>query len=122
MNTKTLIKGETKERISKGIVLAFFAVLFLYGCFTFDDYGISSDEPLQRRHSLVMYNDLFLSKEEYITDTVDTRELPTLEEYGVNYGVILQLPLIMMEHWNGFEMTHLEIYAMRHLQGQIISL
>ncbi len=115
MKRNGILEVLKKENISKLVVILFFAMLMIYGCMTFDDYGISSDEPIQRHHSIVMYNDLFLKNETYRTDTINTEELPTLKQYGVQYGVILQLPLVWIEHINDFEMTHLEIYAMRHL-------
>lgn len=104
-----------QEKISKLFIVVFFSLLLLYGGLIYDDYGISSDEPIQRHHSIVMYNDLFLKDETYQTLTINTEELPTLKQYGVPYGVILQLPLVWVEHMNDFEMTHLEIYEMRHL-------
>ena len=115
MKKSGLIEVLKKEKISRVVVVLFFALVMLYGALTYDDYGISSDEPIQRHHSIVMYNDLFLKDETYQTLTINTEELPTLKEYGVPYGVILQLPLVWVEHMNDFEMTHLEIYEMRHL-------
>ncbi len=105
---------KTAEKQSGKIVLLFFALFFLYGCFVSDDYGISADESVQRNHSLVMYNELFLKGKEYDTQTINTASLPPLREYGANYGVILQLPLVFAEHMRGFEMTYQEIYTMRH--------
>jgi hypothetical protein len=98
----------------KTLVIVFFALLFVYGCMTFNDYGISSDEEVQRYHSLVTYHELFLQNEEYQTATIDTTTIPTLSDYGVQYGVILQLPLVFIEHMNHFEMTYQEIFSMRH--------
>jgi len=95
-------------------VILFFILLFVYGCKAFDGYGISTDEQVQRGHSLVMYNDLFLKDKEYTTATVNTENLPTMKEYGVSYGVILQLPLVFVEHMNDFEMSYQEIFTMRH--------
>lgn len=112
MNAEKNSKNNSKTRGK--IAILFFALLFVCGCLVFDDYGISSDEAYQRNHSLVMYNELFLKGKEYHTQTVDTESLPSLKEYGMNYGVILQLPLIFVEHLNGFEMTYREIYMMRH--------
>lgn len=102
-------------RYDEWIVILFFVLFFLFGCLTYKDYGISSDEAVQRRHSLVTYNELFLKDQVYQTPTVDTEALPPLKEYGINYGVILQLPLVFIEHLNHFEMTYQEIYTVRHL-------
>lgn len=112
LDKENWMSAHNKGRLA---TVLFFALLFLYGCLTFDDFGISSDEYLQRNHSLVMYNDLFLQDKEYKTATVDTTELPSLENYGTNYGVILQLPLVFAEHMNDFEMSYQEIFMMRHL-------
>ncbi len=121
------MKIETKEtstfeffRKNSLIAVIFsFLLFFIYGCLTFDDYGIAVDEATQRYHSLVVYNDLFLNGKEYQTNTVDTTTLPSLDEYGTNYGVILQLPLIFIEHLTGFQMTWSQIFSMRHLYNFI---
>lgn len=103
---------QAAEKYSRRLVVLFFALLFLYGCLAYDDYGLSADEPVQRRHSVVMYNDMVLKDQEYKTITIDTEKLPS---YRTAYGTILQLPLVFIEHMNGFEMTYEEIYSMRHL-------
>lgn len=99
---------------SYGIIL-FFTCFLLYGLCVYRDYGLTSDDEAQRYHSIVTYNDMVLGDREYVTKSIDTTELPSMSEYSANYGVIMQLPLVLIEHLNGFEYTYLEIFQMRHL-------
>lgn len=100
------------EKHSKKIVLLFFVLLFIYGCIAGNDYGINTDESLQRRHSLATYIHLFMKDKDYHTATFDSDEV---KKYGMTaYGSSLQLPLVFIEHLNDFEMTYQEIYTMRH--------
>ena len=100
------------EKNSKILVLLFFILLFIYGCAAGNDYGINTDEALQRRHSLATYIHLFLQDEDYHTATFDSDEV---KKYGMTaYGSTVQLPLVFIEHLNDFEMTYEQIYTMRH--------
>ena len=85
-------KYDRKTYIQRGIVFLFFSLFLFYGLLVFDDYGVSWDEPVQRYHSLVTYNDVVLGDTEYNTTYIETEDLPPIEEYGSNYGVIRQLP------------------------------
>ena len=112
----TLEKNNEKKHgnFRWGVVL-FFSLFLIYGLLTYDDYGISWDEPVQRHHSLVTYNALALRGEEYKTDTIDTSTIEDLSTYGANYGVILQLPTVLIEHIFDFELTYEQVFHIRHL-------
>ncbi len=100
---------------NKLFIIIFFSFFLIYGLLTVDNYGISSDEPTQRYHSLVTYNELFLKNQTYVTETIDTTKLPDLSEYGANYGTILQLPLVFIEHLFDFTLSYDQIFLVRHI-------
>ncbi len=110
-----------KKKITRLAVLLFFIVVLVVGIVIHSDYGVSVDEPFQRRHSLVNY--------QYINKVVLNRTIPYLEdmnnadlpEYAAKqYGVALQLPMVLIEDINHFEMTDFEIYQMRHMYNFLI--
>lgn len=88
-------------------------MFFLYGCITFKDYGLSMDETVQRRHSLVNYKYLVPSVEQFSTESVDFSRIPDLVNYGL-YGVAIQLPMVALEHLFRFELSQQQIFLMRH--------
>ncbi|WP_026506349.1 hypothetical protein [Butyrivibrio sp. MC2013] len=99
-------------------VILFFAVYFLAGIMAYKDYGISTDEAVQRRHSLVTYK--------YINEVIFDRkidqlsEYPSLEEYNSYYGVALQLPLVLIEDLYNFSLPTRTVYLIRHLATFLI--
>lgn len=113
MNMANKIYSKVKKN-SKWVVIVFFILFFVYGCFTFKDYGISGDEGLQRNHSLVMYKYLVPSVSEIVTDTVNFPVLPDPKTYGVYYGVAIQLPTVAIEHLFHFELELQTVYLIRH--------
>ena len=115
MNKVSLREKERKktELLQKLTVVLFFSLFLLYGLICYTDYGISWDEPVQLRHSKVTYKALFLKGQEFYGNTMEG--IPDLESYGSNYGVILQLPMVFLEHLADFEMPYLEVFQMRHL-------
>lgn len=79
--------------------------VLLYGVKSYGRFGATYDDPYQRYHTIVTYNALFLQGQTYQTDTIDTETIPTLEEYGVNYGTLVQLPTIWWEHIHVFSLS-----------------
>lgn len=115
------LSDKNKRILSRVIVLVFFAVVLFTGFNIYKDYGVSVDEPMQRRHSLVNY--------EYINEKLLGRDVPYVRERGYDklenynarqYGVALQLPMVLVEDINNFQMTDFEIYQMRHLFNFLI--
>ena len=47
--------NENKDRYFKYLFIAYILVYIFIGVLTFKDYGISTDEEVQRKHSLVSY-------------------------------------------------------------------
>ncbi len=104
-----------KKKISSVCVLLFFAVLFLYGCFAFNDYGISVDEDVERNTSLVTYKHLVPSVSDLVTDSVNFPEIEALDSYiDRYYGVAVQLPTVAAEHLFGFRLPLRTVYLIRH--------
>lgn len=104
-----------KKDIFSAFIILFFIAYFIVGNMIYQDYGLTPDDARQRYHSLVTYNQLFLQNQEYVTDVVDTNTIPGLNEYGVFYGVFLQLPMILIEHLKGFQWTYMQVFHIRHL-------
>ena len=87
------------QKVNK-FVLIFFVLYFFIGTIIFDDYGISWDEPYQRQ---IGYVNL-----EYIRG--DNSLLIFNDKY---YGVIFELPLVIIERIFNLTDTR-EIYFIRH--------
>lgn len=116
--------GGQKSNLSLGniCIIIVFALILFWGLAVVKDYGISSDEMIQRQHSLVNYqyvNETLFDREiDYIKDQKDVvsgQPLPKLDEYFYRfYGVSLQLPMVAIEDANGFQMNNQDIILMRH--------
>lgn len=89
------------------VVSAFFLVLLLIGLSIFDDYGVSWDEKIQRHHGLVSFGYVFKGSKDLV-------------DYPYRYyGVIFQMPLIIIEKLLGLEDSR-DIYLLRHLATFIL--
>lgn len=99
-----------KEKLSgylPGIVL--FAIAVLIGFFTWQDYGIAWDEPLQRGPGVLSYEYMFHGKMDLFTKETD------------NHGAGFEVPLVMLEKWLGYTDKH-DIYLMRHMVTHLLFL
>ena len=107
-----------RQKIQKNLPHILFILilsgLLLYGIKSYGDFGITYDDYYQRYHTLVTYNALFLQDETYVTESVNTAALPTLEQYGVSYGTLVQLPTIWWEHIHDFTLSLDEAIQSRH--------
>lgn len=79
-----------------------FVVLIIFGLSNYKDYGMSWDEPAQRRIGKISYDYLFN----------DDQSLKTFKD--ADYGVGIELPLFMIEKVLNLQDSR-EIYRMRHL-------
>ena len=78
---------------TNGAVILFFAVFLLYGLLTVKDYGISTDELIERESSLITYRYMVSSVADVVTETVNFPELTPLLEYKDRYyGMAVQIP------------------------------
>lgn len=112
------------KRFGKYGVFLLFALILMIGLAVYDDYGISSDEVIQRVHVIVSYR--------WVNRTLFGRncfkpyamygELP---EFGDRYyGVAVQFPPLLIEdiyqHFTGTEMPFGMVFRMLHLYTFLI--
>ena len=81
----------------------------IVGLCTYQDYGISWDEPIQREMGEVSYNYIFNN---------DPKLLTYIEK---DHGVAFEVPLILIERAIDTK-TSLDVYLMRHLVGHLFFL
>ncbi len=97
-------------------VLLFFVCFLLYGLATVKDYGVSTDEVIERESSLAAYKYMVPSVSDIVTDSVDFTQVPELKDYVYRYyGVAVQLPMVFVEHLFGFQLDIRKVFLMRHL-------
>ena len=97
-------------------VILFFAVFLLYGLLTVRDYGISTDELIERESSLITYRYMVPSVADVVTETVNFPELTPLLEYKDRYyGMAVQIPAVVVEHLFGFHLDIRKVFLMRHV-------
>ena len=98
--------------ISIGIALVMVAIL-VTGLLTYRDYGYTCDENLERITSTYNY--------QYLAKLISGREIHRIESGELHsyfdryYGVIFQLPMVLMEDLFGFELSLSDTFFMRHL-------
>lgn len=111
-------------------IIIFFSVIFILGICIYKDYGITSDEELQRMHSLVNYYEytkLFdrIFKTE-ASDTMQNVDLYAVVRDGIKhypfnkYGTAIQMPLVAIEHLCRFHLPYSSIFYLRHLYNFLI--
>ena len=107
-----------KYLTSKNVAILLFVIYFIIGLAIFRDYGISTDETIERTTSLVNYTYVMerlmsSSENDYVRNVL--RNTPDLMEWHDRYyGVALQMLTVFVEHLRGFEMSYREIFFMRH--------
>lgn len=97
MKTKTYLNF-----LNRHLGVFLLLIMLLVGILTFDNYGVSWDEPTQRETGQVSYNYVFS----------DDDALLTWKDR--DYGVAFELPLIIIEEVLNLEDSR-SIYIMRHL-------
>ena len=85
--------------------LALCALFAIAGVAVLDDYGVSLDEPVQRRYAIIHTN--------YIS-AGDISELYQDKEISGYYGMGFEMPLLLVERALGLQDSR-HIYLMRHL-------
>lgn len=92
--------------------LSLFAGLLLLGCFILDDYGISWDEAIQRRHGRVSID--------YAAEKLGLEHAKLEPEYDLenyqwsNYGMIYQITASLLERALDITDDHFAFYRLRH--------
>ncbi len=123
-----MLNADIKKILLRLAIVAFFVAVLVLGLCAYKDYGISTDEPIQRRHGLVNYryvNETVFGRDMSKMDNIwvisDNSSLPNLEKYqNKYYGVAIQMPLVFIEDLADFTMTTQQIYFMRHLYNFLI--
>lgn len=106
-----------KGQVQKILLIILYTVFLFWGLFSYRDYGISYDEPIQRNHGLVNFKYAYkLVQEDTEVPEILESISGNLEEYSAKYyGIGIKIPLILAEYLNGFNMTKQQIYHMNHL-------
>jgi len=98
-----LSKIRTSNLFQNSIIIIFFIFYLICGLIIVRDYGVSWDEPISRINGIVSVNYVF-SGDNYLFDYVDK-----------DYGVIIEMPLVLAERYLGFLENIHDLYIMRHL-------
>ena len=109
--------NENKDRYFKYIVIAYMVIYIIIGVSTFKDYGMTIDEKVERESSLVSYKYIC---EEYLGRDLSGYEvfsdIPDIEEYRDKYyGILPQLPFVVIEDLFDFSLQTRTIFLIRHL-------
>lgn len=102
------------------VAVAFFAVLTVLGFLILDDYGISWDEAIQRRHGRVSID---YAAEKLGIDQPKLEPNYDLEDYQwSNYGMIYQITASLLERQLGYEEDTFAFYRLRHQMNFVLYL
>lgn len=98
------------------ITIVVFLLFFTIGILVYDDYGLSTDEPTERYTGFVnlkyIISKLFGSE----SLTGKLARYPDLESYNDNkYGMIIQMPVVLLEYLTKFSLDSRTVYKIRHL-------
>jgi len=88
--------------MSKTTTIVFFLILLLIGVLSYKDYGISWDEPIQRKFGLAVFNYIFNGSDQMFKSS---------EKY---YGPVFEFILVVVEKVLNLTLEK-EIYQIRHL-------
>lgn len=103
-----------KNSILKICVVIFFASYLIIGLLVYKDYGISTDEVIQRHHGLVSAKYITSFFNEYKAEELFPR-VPNIQDYAFkSYGVVFHLPLTFLEKSLSLEDPR-DIWLLRHL-------
>ena len=97
--------------IGSGAALFLLAVL-LVGLCTYQQYGITYDEAVERQSSIINYQYILKTLLHHDLQVVD-QELATWKDRY--YGVAFQLPMVLVEHLYNFTLPVHDVFVMRHL-------
>ncbi len=107
---------EKIKKLSKADVAAFvfFLLFLLYGFTAFNDYGLSTDEDIERTTGLINIKEMFSLEEQ--VGSVDFGALPELSQWQDRYyGSVAQYIPLLIERIFGFQMEYHQIFQIRHL-------
>jgi len=91
----------------------FFLAFLVLGCWVLDDYGISWDESIQRRHGRVSID--YAAEKLGFDDHLPLEPSWHLEDYQwSNYGMVYQITANLLEQKLGYEDSPYLYYKLRH--------
>jgi len=97
----------------------FFLLFLLVGLFILDDYGISWDESIQRRHGRVSID--YAAEKLGIEDYAPLEPDWDLEDYQwSNYGMVYQITANLLEQSLGMEDDFYRFYRLRHVMAFLL--
>ena len=97
------------------VTLLFFLAVIVIGAINLDDYGISWDEAIQRRHGRVSID--------YAADKLGLDHIPLEPDYDLedyqwsNYGMLYQITASLLEQRLGLQDNDFAFYRLRHLMN-----
>lgn len=99
--------------IKRASIFVFFFLFLTVGLTVYGDYGISTDEPMQRMHGLVTLNYLFQRFFPGHAPIAIFENIPLLEPYQFKFhGVIFHLPALLIEIFAG--LSEPSVWRFRH--------
>ncbi len=109
----------TRDRWANVCAALMVLVMLVVARYTYQDYGITVDENVERKSSIINY--------QYVVETLTGKELNVLdielhEWKDRYYGVALQLPMVVVEHLTDFTMPLRDVHMLRHLYNFCVCL
>ena len=103
---------------NKGYLISviFFISFFIIGLLIYDDYGVNVDELIERNTGLITLKYVLHEKlklESLPDEILKAADLLTYEDK--DYGIILQLPTLLIECLNNFKFDIMTVLRIRHL-------
>ncbi len=100
----------------KNITIIIFILFFMIGLSIYDDYGMSIDEVFERNTGLITLKYILKEKMNIESLPVQIEEAGDLLSYeDKDYGVLLQMPLLLFEYVNHFRFDLNTVFRIRHL-------
>ncbi len=94
----------------------FFVLFLIIGLLIYDDYGVSVDELMERNTGLITIKYVLKEKLklESLPDAIfEAADLLTYEDK--DYGIVLQLPPLLIEYMNNFRLDIITVLKIRHI-------
>lgn len=88
------------------------AAMMIVGRYTYQDYGITVDEDVERKTAFVNYQYAY---ERITGKTIRQFDIDLDTYHDRYYGAALQLPMVAVEHMTGFTMPIRDAFLVRHL-------
>jgi hypothetical protein len=108
--------GVKTEKLGVIFTVLFFLLFFIVGIMIYDDYGVSVDELVERNTGIVTLKYILHEKLRLESLPDEILQADDLLSYkDKNYGVVLQLPVVLFEYFNDFRFDLSTVVKIRHL-------